>query len=79
MSKQPSPKPINEMTYEEAFVELESIIAALENDQGALEQAMEHFERGQLLVKRCGALLDQAELKVRKLTADGLEEFAAEE
>ncbi|MFZ5909047.1 MAG: exodeoxyribonuclease VII small subunit [Chloroflexota bacterium] len=79
MSKQSSPKPVEELTYEEAFTELESIVAALEGEQGALEEAMAAFERGQTLVRRCGVLLEQAELKIRKLSADGLEEFEAEE
>lgn len=79
MSKKSPPKPVEDMTYEEAFAELESIVAALEGEQATLDEAMGLFERGQSLVKRCGALLEQAELKVRKLSTDGLEEFEVEE
>lgn len=79
MSKKSPPKPVEDLTYEEAFAELESIVAVLEGEQGALEDAIDAFERGQALVRRCGALLEQAELKVRKLSADGLEEFEVEE
>jgi exodeoxyribonuclease VII small subunit len=70
---------MEDLTYEEAFAELESIVATLEGEQGALEEAMDAFERGQALVRRCSVLLEQAELKVRKLSADGLEEFEVEE
>ena len=81
MSKTVSPKPVEELTYEEAFVELETIVNTLEEDasQNPLEAAMSLFERGQALVKRCSELLDGAELKVRKLSGDALVEFEGEE
>jgi exodeoxyribonuclease VII small subunit len=73
------PKPINELTYEEAFAELESIVAALETGEQPLEEALSLFERGQGLTKRCGELLDEAELKVSKLSGDKLEPFQEQE
>ncbi len=79
MSKKSPLKPVEDLTYEEAFAELESIVAALEEEQAPLDETMGLFERGQALVRRCGVLLEQAELKVRKLSADGLEEFETEE
>ena len=79
MAKSSSPKPVEELTYEEAFAELESIVNTMEGEQNLLEEAMLLFERGQALVKRCGELLDGAELKVRKLSGDALVEFEGEE
>ena len=81
MSKKTSPKPVEELTYEEAFTELETIVNTLEGDasQNPLEEAMTLFERGQALVKRCGELLDGAELKVRELSGDRLTDFEAGE
>jgi len=73
------PKPINKLTYEEAFAELESIVAALETGEQPLEEALSLFERGQGLTKRCGELLDDAELKVSKLSGDKLEPFQEQE
>jgi len=75
MSKTESPKPVEDMTYEEAFAELETIVETLESEQNPLEEAMSLFERGQALVKRCGELLDGAELKVREVSGDGLADF----
>ena len=75
MSKQSSPKPVEELSYEEAFAELETIVNVLEGEQNPLDEAMSLFERGQALVQRCGALLDGAELKVRQLSGDELVEF----
>ena len=63
-------QPVDELAYEQAFAELESIVTALESNEGPLEEALSLFERGQALAQRCAALLDQAELKVRTLTGD---------
>jgi exodeoxyribonuclease VII small subunit len=81
VSKTLSPKPVEELTYEEAFAELETIVDALEGNasRNPLEDAMSLFERGQALVKRCGELLDGAELKVRQLSGDELIDFDAGE
>lgn len=67
--------PIEEMTYEQALNELETIVLELETDERTLEQALEMFERGQALAKHCAQLLEQAELKVQELTREGLGDF----
>jgi exodeoxyribonuclease VII small subunit len=64
--------PIEGMTYEQAFQELEAIVAALESDERALAEAMALFQRGQELAKYCAQQLDQAELKVQKIAGDEL-------
>ena len=79
MSKTTSPKPVEELTYEEAFAELESIVQALEGEQSPLDESMTLFERGQALVRHCGELLDGAELKVRELSGGQLSDFDAGE
>jgi exodeoxyribonuclease VII small subunit len=74
-------KPVEDMNYEEAFAELEAIVAALENSQQALEESLALFERGQLLARRCAGLLDSAELRVQQvnLRLPGLSEEDAPE
>lgn len=62
-------------SYEQAFSELEQIVQALEANQYPLEQAILLFERGQALARRCAGLLDQAELKVQKISGDELVDF----
>lgn len=59
--------PLAELSYEQAFTELEGIVAALEGGQRPLEESLRLYERGQMLVKFCGGLLEQAELRIRKL------------
>lgn len=65
--------PTEELDYEAAFTELEEVVAALETGQTALQDALELFERGQALAKRCAGLLDQAELKVHTLSGQDFE------
>lgn len=67
-----------DMVYEQAYAELETIVNALETNQNTLDDAMKLFERGQVLVKRCMELLDQAELKVRVLSGEMLDEMSDE-
>lgn len=57
-----------ELSYEQAFKQLEDVVAALETGQATLEESLALFERGQMLSQRCAALLDQAELRIRTLT-----------
>ena len=68
-------KPIEKLTYEEAFAELEEIVAALESGEQPLEEALSLFERGQKLSKHCTELLARAELKVQELSGETLVPF----
>lgn len=74
----PAQKPVEELTYEEALLELEGIVEALEGEQNPLDEAMKLFERGQSLVAHCGALLESAQLKVQKIAGESLVEFEEE-
>jgi exodeoxyribonuclease VII small subunit len=64
--------PVEELSYEQAQVELEAIVSTLEANKLSLEDAMRLFERGQVLTKHCIELLDKAELRVKKLSGDAL-------
>lgn len=62
--------PVEDLTYEQAYAELEGIVTLLEKEQTELEATIAWFERGQALAKRCQDLLDRAELRVRTLGVD---------
>ncbi len=68
-----------EMTYEQAFEELQEIVGSLESGKMPLDEALKLFERGQALSDRCGALLEQAELRLRQLVTDERGEVGEEE
>jgi len=61
---------IETLSYEMAFTELEKIVAQLEAGQDSLEESIALYERGQVLARRCSDLLDQAELRVKRLGTD---------
>ena len=67
--------PVEELTYEQAFTELETIVNNLEIQEHTLEAALAQFERGQELAAHCAALLDKAELKVKQISGDDLVPF----
>jgi exodeoxyribonuclease VII small subunit len=75
-AKEKSPE---EMTYEQAFEELQQIVGSLESGKMPLDEALKLFERGQTLSERCSALLEQAELRLRQLVPDEAGEYREEE
>lgn len=70
-------KNLDQLTYEQAFSELQSVIAALEAGDQPLEDALALYTRGQALYTQCTKLLNEAELKIQQLNAEGeMEDFA---
>ena len=67
-------KKIEELSYEEAFAELEAVVGTLENEEKTLEESLALFERGQALSKYCTSLLENAELRVKQLVDGELDE-----
>ncbi|HZU68235.1 MAG TPA: exodeoxyribonuclease VII small subunit [Ktedonobacteraceae bacterium] len=55
------------LTFEEAFAQLEAAVAALQDGQMPLEQALRHYEEGMKLAHYCNELLQKAELRVQQL------------
>jgi exodeoxyribonuclease VII small subunit len=73
-----------ELTFEQAFGQLEEVVRQLESGELSLEQSLALFEKGMRLAKLCEDKLDQAQQKVSQLTGVGgegplLEPFEAEE
>ena len=73
MPKQSAPKPVENLSYEEALAELEGIVSTLEEEQGKLEESINLFERGQALITRCSELLEAAQLKIKQVAGDSIE------
>ena len=61
-------KEFENISFEQALKELETIVRALESGAIALDDSLENFENGIKLIRRCNFLLDNAEKKVKKLT-----------
>lgn len=54
-------------TFEQAFAELEEVVARLEAGGLSLEETLSLYERGQALAAQCAALLDSAQLRLEEL------------
>jgi exodeoxyribonuclease VII small subunit len=61
---------VQQLSFEKALAELESIVQKLERGDVALEESVAIYERGEALKRRCEELLRQAEARVEKITLD---------
>ena len=59
-----------ELTFEQALVQLETIVKKLELSQESLENSIALYEEGVRLKKFCEAQLKEAALKVEKINLD---------
>lgn len=58
---------VKDLTFEQAFGELEMTVQRLEAGDLTLEEAIALYERGMRLAQRCSSALDAAELQVQTL------------
>lgn len=71
------PADIDDLTFEQAYAELENIVARLESGDLTLDESVTLYARGQVLARHCGVLLDTAELRIRQIGDDGVIEDQA--
>lgn len=62
---------LDQLTFEQAFEELNTIVQQLESGELALEESVTLYQRGRALSAHCQSLLDRAELRVNQLNDDG--------
>ncbi|MCB0212210.1 MAG: exodeoxyribonuclease VII small subunit [Anaerolineae bacterium] len=67
----PKPNQNDELTFEQAYSQLQQTVTQLEAGNLPLEEAMALYQKGMALAKQCGLQLDQAELTIKKLTPSG--------
>lgn len=65
-----TPKDQDEISFEQALSELETLVERMESGELSLEESLGAFEKGVALTRRCQQALDKAEQKVRVLTAN---------
>jgi exodeoxyribonuclease VII small subunit len=75
----PAQPPVEELSYEQALSELETIVASLEANKLPLDESMSLYERGQALTRHCVELLDKAELRVKQLSGEVLVNLPVED
>ena len=64
-ARQPDPQ---KMSFEQATEELEAIIEQIESGELGLQDSLAQRKRGDGLLKRCRAVLDEAEQELEKLS-----------
>lgn len=74
----PSQEPVETLSFESAFSELQQIVSALEDGEQSLENALGLYERGKILARHCAKILDQSELKIKTLSGEVLADFDLE-
>ncbi|MEM7191384.1 MAG: exodeoxyribonuclease VII small subunit [Pseudomonadota bacterium] len=68
MAKSSGKTEITALSFEDALLELETIIDRLEKGDVALEASIAIYERGEALRAHCDKLLRSAEARVEKIT-----------
>ena len=64
------------LSIEEAFLEIDEKIKALENDDISLEDSFKEYQQGMELLKYAHEAIAEVEQKVQKIAQDGsLEDF----
>lgn len=57
----PAGREAEQLTIEEAFAQLEQLVAQLEAGEASLEQSFELYQQGMKLVRLCGRKIDRVE------------------
>lgn len=58
---------LENMSFEQALAELETIVKDLESGKAPLEESMKYYERGTLLKEHCAKKLAEAQSKIDKI------------
>ncbi len=64
-------EPSEELSFEVALARLEGLVARLEGGDLPLESALEAFEEGVALTRRCAEQLKHAERRIEALVLEG--------
>lgn len=73
---------VNKLTkklkFEEAMQRLDQIVDAMESGEIGIEEVLERYEEAMALKAHCQAILDQAELRIKRIQADAAGNVTAE-
>lgn len=61
------------ISFEQAFTELKDIVSEMEKGDLSLEQALDHYEKGILITRRCQEILKTAETRIQILKENAKE------
>jgi len=61
-------------TFEQAVTELKQIVDKIEDGQIPLEESISQYEKGMALIQHCRMILQQAEKRIEKISAQQIED-----
>ena len=70
MAKGKKQDDIRKLSFEDAIKDLTQIVAKIEGGQTALDESIDQYEHGMALIKHCRSILQAAEKKIEKISAD---------
>ena len=59
--------PVEEMSFEQALAELETIVRTLEQGGAPLDESIELYQRGDKLKRHCEARLKAAQMRIEQI------------
>ena len=68
MASREKPAEVEKLSFEAALAELEEIVRQLEQGKSSLDDAIGAYERGALLKQHCEKKLNEAKMRVEKIT-----------
>lgn len=72
MAKSSAPRPVNELSFEQALEELDALVRRMEAGELPLDEAIAAYRRGAELTRWCQDKLAAAEQQIRQLEGDAL-------
>lgn len=72
MARTSPPKPVGELSFEQALDELDTLVRKMESGELNLDEALASYRRGAELARHCQGKLAVAEQEIRKLDGDML-------
>jgi len=65
---------VEKLSFEDAIKELTDIVGKIEQGEIPLQDSLEQYEKGMSLIKRCRAILQEAEKRIEKISKEETED-----
>jgi exodeoxyribonuclease VII small subunit len=78
MAKNEKKTDMSNMTFEQAIRELTGIVEKIEQGEIPLENSLQQYERGMILIAHCRTILQKAEKRIEKISKEEKPEDASE-
>jgi exodeoxyribonuclease VII small subunit len=70
---------ISTLNFEESIKQLQDIVSKIEQGEIPLQDSLDQYERGMALINHCRGILQKAEKRIEKITAEDAAVQAADE